>query len=301
MASNGTNISTDHEENSDSQEGIGVQSIFNLSPEAELLFDELSDNSKIYLNNALSNLSQEEINQITPGEWISFIKTAASFGEFAPMITHVIQQNHDLRENIKKSHTQFKLLLIVIIFSIAVIAILGSLFAVYPKYRVVQTIDNSKICEVPVKDNPLLSDSAVSDFAKKAVLAVYSFDYTNSAQQVNDATSRYFTPEGKNDFIQALKNSGSYDYVVNNNLIMRTTSLSDAQIDEKGVGQLTGKKYWVVRMPIRVNFYTGGRDPADTKTYMVELRLTETVRDAFHTNGIGVYSLTYSPYKFSNK
>lgn len=171
------------------------------------------------------------------------------------------------------------------------------LFASYPKYRTVQTVDNSVICEIDPKDNPALTDAAIQDFARSAVLAAYSFDYASYRDQLEYATTRYFTSEGRAAFNRALRSSGSLNHIISNNLIMKTFVTSAAQIEDKGIDGNTGQAYWVVRMPVTTEFYTGGSKPADTQKFVAQVRVVSTTRDALNTKGIGVHSLTLRPPK----
>ena len=209
---------------------------------------------------------------------------------------NVARENYDLREKLRQSRRVLILSLFGIIITSGIILVLLYLFTVYPKYRTVQTIDNSVICELKPTDNPMLTDVAIQDFAKSAVLSAYSYDYINWRTQVENATTRYFTSDGRAAFNKAIRNSGSLNYIVSNNLIMKSMAISSPQIEEKGIDN-NGVPYWIVRMPISTEFYTGSAKAADTQNFVAQVKVIATQRDAFNPKGLGVYSMILKPYK----
>lgn len=208
----------------------------------------------------------------------------------------ITRENNDLRERLDKERKINILLIIGIMLGVPVIGLMLFLFAGYPKYKTVQTVDNSVICEIDPQNNPALTDASIQDFARTAVIAAYSFDYINYRDQLETATTRYFTSEGRTALNRALRNSGSLAHIITNNLIMRTVVTSAAQIEEKAIDN-KGQVYWIVRMPITTEFYTGGSKPADVQRFVAQVRIVATTRDAMNTKGIGVHSLTLRPPK----
>lgn len=225
------------------------------------------------------------------------IKEFMLMGGVGNSLITIVRDNHDLRANLQKERKLFGVLLVALISSLALIALLLFLFASFPKYKTVQTIDNSVICEIDPKNNPALTDAAIQDFARSAVLAAYSFDYASYRDQLDYATTRYFTSEGRTAFNKALRASGSLNHIISNNLIMKTVVTSAAQIEQRGIDSSTGRAFWIVRMPVTTEFYTGGSKPADVQRFVAQVRVVTTDRDALNTKGVGVHSLTLRPPK----
>lgn len=224
------------------------------------------------------------------------ISELISNGELGSKVVLLTRENSDLRASIAQSRKLNILLAIGIFFATVVLMALLFLFAGYPKYKTIQTIDNSVICELDPKSNPALTDGKIMDFARTAVLSAYTFDYINYRTQLDVATTRYFTSEGRAALNRALRNSGSLAHIINNNLIMKTVVTSAAQIEEKNIDN-TGKLYWVVRMPVTTEFYTGDSKPADVQRFIAQVKIVSTTRDALNTSGLGVNSLTLRPPK----
>lgn len=211
-------------------------------------------------------------------------------------LLNIARSCEDLRASLGQQKLFTKYAIIIITILAGVLALLLSLFAIYPKYSVVQTTDNSVICEISPKDNPLLTDVAIQDFGKMAVLSAYTFDYINYRDQINDATTRYFTADGRAAFNKAMRTSGSLSHIISNTLIMKTMAANVPQIEEKGIDN-KGRNYWLVKMPVITEFYAGQAKPVDVQRFIARARIVSEPRDAFNTKGLGVDSLTLRPVK----
>lgn len=254
------------------------------------MFDE---DEREYAESLLQTIDPDELTYDSLRMLVDEVKLLGGIGSG---FINVARENYDLREKIRKERRFSIISVVAICICLGLIALLLYLFAVYPKYKVVQTIDNSVICELKPENNPMLTDVAIQDFAKSAVLSAYSFNYINYRDEINNATTRYFTTEGRTAFNRALRTSGSLDHIISNNLIMKSIAISAPQIEEKGVDN-KGRSYWIVRMPITTEFFTGQVKAADSQSFVAQVRVVTTDRDAFNPKGLGVYSLTLRPYK----
>lgn len=255
-----------------------------------LQFDE-SERDAVY--SLIQNIDEKALSYDSLSLLLTEYKT---FGSISSGFVNVARENFDLREKLRKER-QFTIFTIMgITICLVIILIMGYFFTVYPKYRTIQTIDNSVICELKPEDNPMLTDVAIQDFAKSAVLSAYSFDYVNWRTQVENATTRYFTSDGRAAFNKAIRSSGSLDYIISNTLIMKSMAISSPQIEEKGVDN-KGVPYWIVRMPISTEFYTGNAKAADIQKFVAQVKVVSTKRDAFNPKGLGVYSMILKPFK----
>lgn len=267
-------------------------------------FQNLSDFDKSILlqfpedeREAVYQLIQDvDAEQLSPDSLRLLLDEYKLFKNVGSGFMNVARENYDLRDKLRKERKVLVISLIAIVITSCIILALLYLFTVYPKYRTVQTIDNSVICELKPSENPMLTDAAIQDFAKSAVLSAYSYDYINWRTQIENATTRYFTSDGRAAFNKAIKNSGSLNYIVSNNLIMKSMAISSPQIEEKGIDN-SGVPYWIVRMPITTEFYTGSAKAADTQNFVAQVKVVTTQRDAFNPKGLGVYSMILKPYK----
>lgn len=255
------------------------------------ILDELTEDEREIVVTVLHRLDPDNLTV----ESIRTVIAEKNFiGNLGNSLVNVARENEDLRQKVKSTRQLIIYLAIGLIASSILLAVVIYAWVNFPKYTTVQTVDNSVICEISPESNPLLTDVAIEDFAKNAVLSAYSFDYVDYRNQINSSTTRFFTTDGRAAFNRALRSSGSLDHIVNNNLIMKAHATQGPQIEEKGLDQF-GKPYWIVRMPIRTEFYTGASNPVDREQFIAQVRIVTAQRDAFNPRGLGVHSLTLRP------
>ena len=181
--------------------------------------------------------------------------------------------------------------IIIIIALVIAVIILSAIVLKMPKTETFQTIDNSVICKLNPNDNPAFTDTNIAEFAKEAVLNAYAIDYKNADKSTTDVLRRYFTDKGRASFITTLKQSGLIDQIRQNYLVLQTSALQTPEVtNNKGIDNL-GKRFWIVQVPVRMDYFNGKNAPADSRTYVAEIRVEVTPRDVFNPKGIGVSSI----------
>lgn len=206
----------------------------------------------------------------------------------------VHKENLRLEQNLYQQRRVVIICAITAGISILCNVLLLSAFFQYPKYKTVQTRDNSVICELQPENNPEFSHLAIEDFANKAVIASYSFDYVNYADMIHAATGKYFTEEGKELFNRALRDSGFVNHILANKLSIKATPLSAAKLENQGRDKFNNL-YWIVRVPVKIDFYAGSALPKASERYVAQIRVVQKKRDAFNPRGVGVKTLTLHP------
>jgi len=167
-------------------------------------------------------------------------------------------------------------------------------FTQYPKTRYIPTTDNKAICEVTPENNPNITDVAIADFAKDAILNLYTFDYVNHEDQINASLGRWFSADGRIDTIAAMQQAGIMEYVKDHALTLRAGTTAAAKIEKKGRTS-TGNPYWVVRFPMVVDVYSGGAKPEDSQNYVVSVRIVADDASAQNPKGLAVASAALEP------
>lgn len=238
-----------------------------------------SENSELSVDEALEQLIEAE-------------KTL--FGQLSPALLTVHKENLHLEQNLYQSRKTVRLSAVIAGCSIVANIVLVAGFFQYPKYKTIQTIDNSVICELSPQDNPILSHASIEDFAKSAALAAYSYDYVNYREMLHSATTKYFTEDGKEAFNRVLNNSGFVNHILANKLSIKPVVLSAPRLENQGVDKFNNL-YWIVRVPIKIDFYVGSSMPKASERYVAQIRVVQTKRDAHNPRGIGVKTLTLHP------
>jgi intracellular multiplication protein IcmL len=142
----------------------------------------------------------------------------------------------------------------------------------FPEYRFVSTYDNSSICEVPTSENPDTTDESIEDFAKDTVLNTYSFDYVNYRSKIDDTANRYYNENGRKSLFRSFDESENLTRVIKGRLILKSMAVNVPQIEEVA----SDKSYWVVQVPIVIEFYSGGNaKPSSSDPYIAIVRIVK--------------------------
>lgn len=205
-----------------------------------------------------------------------------------------IRENNRLAEAIKEANRTKKMALMTTVVLGGLLVAMLFAFTQYPKNRYIATKDNTAICEVKPTNNPFITDVTVAEFAKSAVLEMYSFDYINGQLQIERALSRYFTSEGRIDAVQAIETSGLVTHVSQNALTLRATAANAPMVEEKGItnGNIP---VWTVRFPLIIDVFSGEKMPKETQRHIATVRLRADNASAANPTGLGVLSVTLVP------
>ncbi|WP_180099682.1 DotI/IcmL family type IV secretion protein [Acinetobacter sp. YH12153] len=281
-------INNDSNENPLNHAEQALNNEIELAEQAQAEANEIENDDQIVDEGTQEPLSYEEaLEQLSDLE-------KQLFGAASPAILTVHKENLRVEQNLYQSRKTVRLSMVIAAASLIGNIVLLSAFFQYPKYKTVQTIDNSVICELNPDTNPEFSHVALEDFAKNSVLAAYSFDYVNYADMLHTATSKYFTEEGKELFNRALNNSGFVNHILANKLSIKAVVLSAPKLENQGRDKYNNL-YWIVRVPVKIDFYAGSAMPKASERYIAQIRLVQTKRNAFNPRGVGVKTLTLHP------
>lgn len=118
-----------------------------------------------------------------------------------------------------------------------------------PKYFA--TSEDGRITPIYPLSAPMVSDSALLQWANQAAVAAYTYNFATYRKELQDA-SEYFTPDGWNDFEQALQSSRNLETVINKKLVVTAVATGAPVILDRGV--LDGHYSWKVQMPLLVTY-----------------------------------------------
>lgn len=128
-----------------------------------------------------------------------------------------------------------------------------------PKYFATST--DGRITPIYPLTRPVVSASALLQWANQAAVAAYSYNFSNYRTALQEA-SEYFTPKGWKDFQAALKTSGNLETVIGKKLVVSAVATGAPVIIEQGL--LRGRYAWKVQMPILVNYESANTSIQDT-------------------------------------
>lgn len=207
----------------------------------------------------------------------------------------ILRENLRMRGDIKdyKGSLKRKLTIIFLLTLLLVFQTFAYLYW-YPKYRYAQTRDNSVICDINMKDAPNITHPTLTEFAKEAAVHAYTFDYINYRTSVNEAGAKYFSKNGFKAYMHTLQESKNLERVINNRLVLRAMGDRVPQLEEEG---FNGKnKYWLVLVPIVIEFYSGGKlHPESKQKFIAHVTIFKTQATYLNRDGIEVDSMVLKP------
>lgn len=175
------------------------------------------------------------------------------------------------------------------------IVFLGVFLLWFPKYRYIATADNTAICEVMPGDNARVTPAALMDYAREAVLDAYSYDYVNYRERINHVANRWFTEPGRTAFFSTLEQSENLERVVKGRLILKAMSIQVPQIQEQGMTGIGAQRYWLVHIPVAIEFYRDGRMES-RQNFLAAVTVVQEPASATNLKGIAIDSIQLSPY-----
>lgn len=176
--------------------------------------------------------------------------------------------------------------LTVSIFSIAIgmtgilIGGLGLLAKPEPVYFGVQ--ENGQIIPMRPLSDPVRSEAQVLNWASKAVTESLTMDFRRYRDQLTGAR-KFFTDEGFDQFILALRESGNLDSIKKNRYLVDAVLNGGPRIS--WAGERNGVFYWKIHLPVLISYHGGGR----SKTQEAEIvLLVRRVSAAKNPHGMGI-------------
>jgi intracellular multiplication protein IcmL len=131
------------------------------------------------------------------------------------------------------------------------------------------------IQELPL-DQPGLSTNALFNWLVQSMIAVHSFNFINYTTRL-ETIKDYFTTEGFDSFVQALRDAGVFELVINKKYVFRALPSSAPQITKEGV--LANHYLWKIKLPMRFQYRNVSEslyDDADLSILVVRVPTTSS-------------------------
>jgi intracellular multiplication protein IcmL len=113
------------------------------------------------------------------------------------------------------------------------------------------TSADGRITRLYALSEPIVSISALLEWSRSAAIAAYSYDFVHYRKQLQGA-SEYFTSEGWQKFVTALKDSGNLQTVLSKKLVATAVPTGSPVLLNRGV--INGRYSWKVRLPMLVTY-----------------------------------------------
>lgn len=149
-----------------------------------------------------------------------------------------------------------------------------------PKYFA--TGANGRITPLYALDQPNLAKSVVLQWANQAAVAAYTYNFVNYRKALQD-TSKYFTPAGWNQFVNALQASNNLQAVQAKKLVVSAVATGAPIILQEGV--LLGRYAWKIQMPLLVTYQSASTQVQQSLLITMLVTRVPTLNDP---EGIGI-------------
>ena len=162
----------------------------------------------------------------------------------------VLLRNHFYRDQYRAC--VMVVLLLLALNGLLVVAMVEQLMSSPPPVYFATTATGEIIKWQPL-DEPVVEESAVTQFVTDAVMTAFSLDYLHFRAQLQRA-SAYFTPYGWKTFLAAFKKSNNLSTLVDLKMVSDVKITGAPQVIQKAI--VDGRYAWKVSLPV-VMTYTG--------------------------------------------
>ena len=162
-------------------------------------------------------------------------------------------RNNFYRDNYRRVVLGF---LIAIIANIFLVIALGWSMSHKPEPRYFATTSDGRIVPLYPLTQPVVSQTALLQWANEAAISSFSFDYVSYRKNLQKA-SEYYTPDGWKSFENALKESGNLETVIAKHLVVTAVATGAPTIIDQSV--ISGRYAWKIQMPLLVTYESGAQ------------------------------------------
>jgi len=209
----------------------------------------------------------------------------------------LVRENARLSVSVSAAKKQLlKVWFVVVILAGTLIFLLFVWFNMFPKVRYVETRGNQAICNLNTADSPYLTPAILAEFAKDATISSYTYDYINYDRAITDVANKFYTEAGRAAYLKTLDSSGNLERVIKARMVLKAYASRGPQLEEQGMRDPT-TRYWIVTVPMAIEFYAGGSDlPRSKQEFIATVTLVSVTPSAANIKGVGVDSIVLKPY-----
>lgn len=165
----------------------------------------------------------------------------------------VHERNNFYRDNYRRA---IAAVLLMVIINVVLVAVIFYQIATRPAPQYFATTNDGRIIPLYPLSEPIVSKQALLDYAAKAVVAAYNFDFVNYRKKLQDAQI-YFTPDGWREFERALDASNNLKTVIADRLIATAVVTGTPVIQDERV--VNGRYAWRIQMPVLITYESASK------------------------------------------
>lgn len=141
---------------------------------------------------------------------------------------------------------------------------------------------NGQAKQIPALSAPIHTTPAVLKWASMAAVVVYTLEFARYQDQLNNAAV-FFTPNGWNDYMEALTTAGTIKQIQKNRISVSAV-VSGAPV-VTAEGELNGLYAWRIKLPLIVSYQ--GASSVQQQTLLMDM-LVRRMPTTDNPKGIGI-------------
>lgn len=177
---------------------------------------------------------------------------------------------------------------------IAFLVVLLALVAARPRETAYfATTAGGRIIPIVGLTHPIASDATVGLFAARALMAANTYDSANYKIMLSRAANKYFTKEGWNQYLIALKKSGNLKFVKDQQVMVSAipTGAPVAIIPGEVVH---GRYQWVFQIPMQITYSSLNQRVPQTAIFTITVVRVNVTQ---HPSGLAVQAIDFKVAK----
>lgn len=177
---------------------------------------------------------------------------------------------------------------------VAVVSIVIALFLVMkgPEFRYFATTQDGRVIPLVPLQQSNHANHVVTQWVTDALVDTFTFAYTDYRMRLSNATSKWFTNEGAEAILKALKDSGNLDAIIERKMFASlVVDETPVVVDKGGIGDVFA---WKIQVPATISYRTAtGSSSQRVLFQLVVVRRSELL----NASGLGISQVIMKPSK----
>ncbi|MFG6082215.1 type IVB secretion system apparatus protein IcmL/DotI [Paracoccus litorisediminis] len=177
----------------------------------------------------------------------------------------VLNRHETYREALKRSGITNMLLAAVSVLSVGMA---WNAMSKQPQPKYFMTGEDGRIIPMVAVNQPFLSDGQVINFAVEAITRSMTMNFVTWRQDMGEASEYFERPNGWNNFVKAITDSGTLDLIKNRRLI--SSAVANGAVIVKQ-GPENGRFTWLVQVPLTITYQSSSEQSTENRMAEIEI------------------------------
>lgn len=151
--------------------------------------------------------------------------------------------------------------------------------------KYIASTNEGQIVNLIALSAPNMKDANVAAWVSKALIDTFNFNFVDIQNSLNTSAQTWFTNDGGRALIEALQDSGNFDAVINQKLIVTLTTDHTPIITKKFFNTTTQRYTWHLEVPAMISYRTQSKEFSRRVLFKVAVSRISLREDP---NGLGI-------------